>query len=80
MLTRNNDNRRIYDRAQRHASGGVPDFFTLGKLRHVRSALAVGRTRGVLTLPRLGYERRGKWDVALIYGAEFSEGHGRATP
>merc|ERR1712151_1382391 len=51
-----------------------------GKLRHVRVALAVGRTRGVLTLPRLGYERRGKRDVALIYGAEFSEGHGRATP
>jgi len=87
VLTRNNDNRRIYDRAQRHASDGVPDSFfffffftTLGKLRHVRVALAVGRTRGVLTLPRLGYERRGKRDVALIYGAEFSEGHGRATP
>lgn len=27
MLTRNNDNRRIYDRAQRHASDGVPEFF-----------------------------------------------------
>jgi len=27
VLTRNNDNRRIYDRAQRHASDGVPDSF-----------------------------------------------------
>jgi len=58
VLTRNNDNRRIYNRAQRHALDGVLNI-TLGKLRRVRSALAVGRTRGVLTLPRLGYERRG---------------------
>jgi len=38
VLTRNNDNRRIYDRAQRHASDGVPDSFFFFFFYYTRQA------------------------------------------